>query len=167
MIEIIAVIFTLISVWLTRKENIWCWPIGIIGIVFYMILFMGDKSWANFALQALFIIQSIHGWINWSRVDKYVIKKTSMYDLTLYVAIATLIELILPHILPKPINALDIATTSLSIVGIYLLAIKHLEAWIFWGVADILYIMFFISTGHIVSSILYAIFLVNAILAFI
>lgn len=73
MIEIIAVIFSLISVWLTSKSSIWCWPTGIIGIIFYFILFYQSSEYCNMLLQFAFLFQSISGWINWNkkRIYKY------------------------------------------------------------------------------------------------
>ena len=56
MIESTAVIFSLLSVVLTTKKNQLCWPVGIIGVIFYGYIFYQNKDWSNFILQFVFIV---------------------------------------------------------------------------------------------------------------
>ena len=56
MIESTAVIFSLLSVILTTKKNQLCWPVGIIGVIFYGYIFYQNKDWSNFILQFVFIV---------------------------------------------------------------------------------------------------------------
>ena len=55
MLESIAVIFSLLSVWFTSKENKLCWPVGILGVIGFMIIFYQTKDWGNFFLQFVFL----------------------------------------------------------------------------------------------------------------
>ena len=66
MLESIAVIFSLLSVWFTSKENKLCWPVGILGVIGFMIIFYQTKDWGNFFLLFVFLFQSIKGWLNWN-----------------------------------------------------------------------------------------------------
>src|SRR6056297_3344138 len=67
MIEIFAVIFTLACVWLASKRHILSWPIGIVGIIFYAIVFWDSKLYSDFGLQFIFLYQSIYGWYLWNQ----------------------------------------------------------------------------------------------------
>lgn len=165
MLEITAVLFTLLSVWLTRKQNIWCWATGIVGIVCYYFIFQQDKSWGNMLLQIIFLIQSIYGCITWGKKDTNEVELSDNLMLLAGGGVLTLIFgflYIFSNIFSAPMSLLDIITTALSIMGMYLIAVKKLESWFYWGAANIFYIIFFISTGHILSAILYTIFLINA-----
>jgi nicotinamide mononucleotide transporter len=174
MIEIIAVIFSLISVWLTSKNNIWCWPTGIIGIVFYFILFFQGREYCNMLLQLTFLFQSVTGWINWNKKDELGI---SLYNVDLSIGkyIYLLIQIIqisaIYYIISLIFNGqsilLDSITTGLSIMAMFLLSIKKLESWILWIIADILYIPFFIQSEHYLSAGVYFTFLCLAVAGFI
>ena len=80
--EIIAVLFSLISVWLTSKDKIWCWPTGIIGVIAFACLFYTKGEWANVGLQFIFLFQSISAWINWKNPS---VKITKLVKMTLLV----------------------------------------------------------------------------------
>src|ERR1051325_9192672 len=63
--EVLAVVFSLVCVLLTIKENIWQWSVGILGVVFYLFVFYQAKLYANMGLQAVFIALQIYGWYEW------------------------------------------------------------------------------------------------------
>ena len=58
---------------------------------------------------------------------------------------------------------LDSITTALSLTAMLLLARRKLENWIFWIVADIIYIPLFIYKGLYITSGQYFVFLILAI----
>ena len=60
--EVFAVIFLLLSVALAVKNNILTWGTGIISNVIYMYIFYNLNIFGNSFIQAVFILQSIHGW---------------------------------------------------------------------------------------------------------
>jgi nicotinamide mononucleotide transporter len=43
MIEVLAVIFTLLSVWLTTKRHVLSWPVGLFAVAFYALVFWQSK----------------------------------------------------------------------------------------------------------------------------
>ncbi len=173
MIEIIAVIFSLISVWLTSKSNIWCWPTGIIGILFYFILFYQNSEYCNMLLQFTFLSQSIGRWINWNKEENL---QVSLYnrDLSISKYFYLLIKItqlsVIYYFISYAFNGqsilLDSITTGLSIMAMFLLSTKKLESWILWIIADVLYIPLFIHSGHYLSAGMYFVFLCLSINGF-
>lgn len=173
MIEIIAVIFSLISVWLTSKSSIWCWPTGIIGIIFYFILIYQSSEYCNMLLQFAFLFQSISGWINWNKKEDL---QVSLYNrdlsigkyfyLLLQVTQISAIYYFISLVFNGQSILLDSITTGLSIMAMFLLSIKKLESWVLWIIADVLYIPFFIHSGHYLSAGVYFVFLCLAINGF-
>src|SRR5436190_17426812 len=63
--EVLAVVFSLVCVLLTIKENIWQWLVGIFGVIFYIVVFYQAKLYANMWLQVVFIILQLYGWYEW------------------------------------------------------------------------------------------------------
>ena len=62
-IEIIGVVFSLLCVYFTLKNNIWCWPTGLVGVIAYAYVFFGVKLYSDFILQIVYIyhlLQDIH-----------------------------------------------------------------------------------------------------------
>ncbi len=166
--EIIAVLFSLISVWLTSKDKIWCWPTGIIGILAFSYLFYTKGEWANVGLQFVFLFQSISAWINWKN-PSIKIRKIREEDLpglvfALFV-VGTLVS-VFSYNVGSTHPLLDSITTTLSIGGMFLLMHKNIEAWYCWIVADILYVILFLKDNLYLSSFIYIVFLVMAIFGY-
>ena len=169
MLEIIAVIFTLLSVWLTRKQNIWCWLTGIIGTGAFYFVFKADNSVANMNLQVLFILQGVYGWMNWGKKDKMAIALSDSLFIAIEVSLTLLIASLLYALLftfNLNLSFLDISTTALSIMGMALISHKRLESWFFWMGADFLYIIYFLITAHFLSALLFLVLFINAFFGF-
>jgi len=181
-VEITAVVFSLLSVILTIKNNIWCWPVGIIGIIFYMILFYQHNIFGththtqhththththNMLLQTLFIVQSIFGWYNWNKPSKYPIKWLSGGSKESVLGITGLLIVLFSIIIKNKGGHspyLDGTTTALSVVAMLLMAYRKIESWILWIIADIIFIIFFYINELYLSSGIYSVFLILAIL---
>jgi len=165
-IEIIAVLFSLISVILTVKNNIWCWSTGIIGIIFYAIIFYQNQLWGNMSLQILFISQSMLGWYNWNRPSKYptkwLQKKNRMLIFSTTSALAILVYIFTKGLGGK-MPYFDGLTTSLSIMAMMLMAYRKIDNWILWIIVDIIFIWFFYTNALYLSSVVYFIFLLLSI----
>ena len=164
-IEIIAVVFSLVSVILTTKNKIWCWPIGIIGSIFYGILFYQNQIWGNMIIQSFFIIQSVFGWINWSKPQKYPISWISKHNrVPILCLIGTSVVVLYCFLISTgdKMPALDSITTSLSLVAMILMAYRKIDSWLCWIIADFIFVWLFLSSQLYLSSFIYFIFLVNA-----
>jgi nicotinamide mononucleotide transporter len=61
---------------------------------------------------------------------------------------------------------LDALTTSISLAAQWLLNRKRLESWIGWILVDIIYIPLYLSKGLTLTAILYAVFLIMAVLGY-
>lgn len=163
-IELIAVLFTFLAVILTIKSKKLCWPVGIVGIIFYMIVFYKHSLWGNFYLQFIFITQSILGIINWNKSEgkssiKWVKSKWKMLLTTL------LIYPIFFYISKdSSMPYCDSITTTLSVMATGLLIYKKIDAWIYWFLVDIVSIyMFYNSEPKMyLSMCIYTIFLFTA-----
>jgi len=165
MIESIAVIFSLLSVILTTKKNLLCWPIGIIGVIAYAFVFYQNRDWSNFLLQFVFIAQSFSGWINWNKSETKGVSTLENYErFNLIIASFVVFSCLffLNKVFSGSFTELDALTSTLSIFGMLLLSNSKIEAWTFWILADVIYIYFFFLNQLYLSSALYFLFLILA-----
>jgi len=168
MTETIAIVFSLISTYQAYKKSIWNWVTGIIGIIAYFIIFKQDKNWANMLLQVVFIIQYVYGWCVWcGKEGTEVSLSSSLVIIKQVVAILLLCVLcyFINTLFNGSLSVLDATTTALSLVAMVLLAHKKIENWVYFIIADILYVLLFISSNHIGSCLLYAAFGILSIMA--
>jgi len=170
-IEVAGVAFGLWSVWLTIKERISSWPVGIVNIVLFMILFFSVKLYADFGLQIVFLVLSVYGWWVWlhPRPGKQEVPVTLLPTRVRVGALGASVSatfamgFLLSHYTDAALPFWDSTTTVLSVVAQYLMARKNLECWYLWISADVLYVGIYAYKDLFLTSGLYAIFLVLAI----
>jgi nicotinamide mononucleotide transporter len=165
-IEILAVIATLASVWLSVRRNILTWPTGIIGVSAYFVVFLRERLYADMALQVLFFVQCSYGWWAWHRSEQRAeppIRTLSARGRMIVVVGVAAVAWIAGTLLDRYSNASapywDATASMLSITANQLLARRLLENWVLWIIADALYVGIFTWKGLYLSAALYALFL--------
>ena len=183
-IEFFGTIFNLLCVWLVARNNIWNWPIGILGVIFFGILFYQIQLYSDLIEQFYFLITGFYGWWAWWYYKK---KKTSdtktEFKITtnqhsknaLYagiVIVGTLImgyvmsniHIYLPNIFIEAASFpyLDAFTTVLSFTATILMIYKKIECWPIWILVDIIGVGLYYAKGVVFVSLLYFIFLILA-----
>ncbi len=191
-LESIAVIFGLLSVYFSIKKNIWVYPTGIISTVIFIYIMFVFGLLGDMMINVYYTGMSIYGWILWSKnSDDYIhveVKKASTKDWKigslLFVASLLFVGLIYYY---KPLidnefsmsnvklglyhldwaNYTDIVTTSLFLVGMYFMAKRNIENWIFWIVADIICVPMMFEKGLALTGLQYFVFTAMAIIGYI
>ena len=181
-IELFGTLTGLITVWLAARNNIWTWPIGIINVSTFFIIFWQIQLYADMFLQLYFFGMSIYGWIFWHRQKGIVLK---IQFLSRFHRIASLafiiigvfvlgyfishIHLQFPETFEKPAAYpyFDSFTTILSIVASVWMARRIIESWVLWVLVDIVAIVLYYLKGIKLVSIEYFIFLGMSIYGFI
>jgi nicotinamide mononucleotide transporter len=158
-VEIVAVIFSIISVVLASRKNIHTWTTGIVGIVSYMFIFWSEKLYADFALQFVFILQSAWGYSAWKKskeIDLRTVHPVDLAAITLSLFVALIF--IFRCYTDNPFPVLDSLASTLSILAVWLMSQKMLFAWRVWMAANIVYVILFFQTGLLLSCSLYVVF---------
>jgi nicotinamide riboside transporter PnuC len=57
-------------VWLTVKQNPWCWPIGLVMVLLYSWIFYDVKLYSDMLLQVIYAALQVYGWWQWTRAVK-------------------------------------------------------------------------------------------------
>lgn len=183
-IELIGTIFYLWSVWLIMKRRILTWPIGIISVLLYMVLFYQIRLYSDTLEQVYYLGASIYGWVVWnhSAQDKGQVTDVAYSNwrtLILWIVVTGLvsivvgilmarIHLLLPVFFPEAASFpfLDGLTTIMSFTAMWLMARKKIESWVYWIIVDVIGIwLYFVKDVRFVS-LLYVILLVLAINGF-
>lgn len=177
-IELFGTFTGLITVWLAARNNIWTWPIGLINVSSFFIIFWQVQLYADMFLQLYFFGMSIYGWIFWYR-QKDVLVKISFLNsrdrlISLIIIIAGVvvlgmliskIHIYFPDIFEKPAAYpyFDAFTTVVSIVASVWMARRIVESWVLWILVDIVAIGLYFLKGIKLVSIEYIIFLLMSI----
>lgn len=179
LIEIIAVVFGVLSVWYAHKENIWVFPFGIINVLIYIYICISAKLYANAGINVVYFLTNVYGWYMWSRTNEneetLQISRNSTQQNILWLMLAFVLYGLIVWILrianqndPEYLNSIlpwiDGLNTSFFLCATFLMALKKLENWLFWIAGNIISIPVYFSQGLYFTSLQYAIFLVIAIM---
>ena len=165
--EVLGFVTGGICVWLTVREHIATWPIGIANNVFFFVLFWQGRLFADAGLQIVYVVLAVYGWWTWLRggpqaTERQITRATSNE----WLALAALVPLAvwgLQQFLLSVGGAApfwDSLTTVLSLAAQFLMCRKRLEHWLVWIAADIVYIPLYVSRGLTLTAVLYFVFLV-------
>lgn len=181
-IEIVAAIIGLTYLFLEYKANVWLWPVGILMSVFYVIVYMTGKFYADAALQVYYIGANAYGLMKWtaSRRHKGVSNDSVSEELTIChtpkrlwlplllvsIGLWMLLFLILRNFTDSPVPLGDAFTTSLSIVAMWMLSRKYLEQWLFWVVVNVVCVALYFWKGLYPTAILYTVYVIVAVLGY-
>lgn len=190
-LEAIAVFFGLLSVYFSIRQNIWVYPTGIISTVLFIYIMYVFGLLGDMLINVYYTVMSIYGWILWAKHSEDQIhvnvKKASLKDWQIgtFLFLGSLLFVGVVYYY-KPFidnqfsmsgvtlglyhldwaNFTDIITTSLFLVGMYFMAKRNIENWIFWIVADFICIPMMIYKGLGITAIQYIIFTIMAIIGY-
>ncbi|MEO8190869.1 MAG: nicotinamide riboside transporter PnuC [Acidobacteriota bacterium] len=174
-LETAAVLFGIVSVYLSVRENIWSWPTAIVNVTLYVFVFHGARLYADMALQFVYIAVSFYGWYSWlhggrGRTGLPVSRATPRLWAILAaigVVSAAALGLMLSRWTDASLPYVDASTSTASLIAEWMMARKILENWVVWVAVDVIYIGMFIYKSLYLTAFLYAVFLVLAAMGYV
>lgn len=184
-LELLGTIFGFWAVWLSGKEKISSWLLGIINVILFFLLFYQLQLYSDMLLQIFFFITNIYGYFAWSKKKEnhsfeLPITNISNRQLLLYsliIVCGTIFGgkfiVMLPEILPsifKLPSAFPFADTFVlfgSIIAQLLLTRKKIENWLLWILVDITACIIYYQKGAILLTLEFFIFIVIATFGYI
>ena len=174
LLEVIGVITGLLCVYLAARNNIWNWPIAIISVGIYIVIFFDTRLYADMGLQVYFMVMNIYGWYYWakksgdeSKIPVTVITSREVIYSVIAIIIFTIILGTGLKYTPASYPYIDSFCTACSLVAQVFLARKVLENWLIWIFVDIVYVGVYIFKGLELTAIMYAIYVGIALLGYI
>jgi len=179
-IEISATLFGFACVALTVKQNIWCWPTGLVQVVLYIFVFYHAKLYSDLILHVIYIGLQFFGWYFWlhggkNQTSAPVIKLSGINQSTftsayMWMAVTIFSTSVWGFIMKTWTDASlpywDAFTTVASLIATYLMAKKVLESWLWWIAVDVVAIGVYFYKGLYPTTVLYITFLVMATMGY-
>jgi len=172
-LEIIAVIFGFLSVWFSKQNKVLVFPTGMISTAIFVYLLLKWELLGDMMINGYYFIMSVYGWYIWTRkVDEThvtpIARTTSKEKkLSVLIFIATLIFV---YVVYKTFDKwtswvayVDTVTTAIFFVGMWLMARRKIENWIYWIIGDIISVPLYLHKGFTFTSFQYLIFTAIAI----
>ena len=137
-LEIFAVIFALLYLFLAMKQNIACWYAAFISTLIYIIIYWDVSLYMESLLNFYYLLMAIYGWINWnkkSQIDKNYVISWSYQNHIVVILLILILTFISGFYLQKTDAVyphLDSFTTWASVITTFMVAQKILSNWIFW-----------------------------------
>lgn len=166
-LELWAAVTGFVCVWLTVRENIWCWPVGIVSAVYYVVVFAQAKLYADMGLQVVFVVLQFYGWYEWlhggADREALVVARTPPRMRLVLSGVFVVATVGLAQSLYRYTDAslpwVDSTQTVLSLIAQLLLSYKYVENWMLWIVVDVVSIWMYQYKGLYLTAVLYGVFL--------
>jgi nicotinamide mononucleotide transporter len=170
-LELFAAALGVIAVWLTVKQNPWCWPVGLVMVLLYSWIFFEVKLYSDMLLQVIYAALQLYGWRQWTRPGvTHDGRHVSLLDgksVALGLAVGAVGSLLLGAAMAHWTDAaqpwLDAALTGFSLVAQLWMAQKRLQCWPLWVALDVIFVGLFIYKELYLTAALYGVFALLAV----
>ena len=170
-LELVSMLLSVATVLLDIRRNHWAWLLAIVSSAAYAVVFFGAKLYGDAGLQGVFIAASVWGWAQWLRgvagkplPVTWLDRAGRLWSLAGwgigYLALSAFLHAYTDTDVPH----MDGFLTAGSLLGTLLTARKKIENWHTWIVVDVLYVGLYVYKGLHLTAILYAVFVVLAVL---
>lgn len=181
LLEFVAVVFGLLSVWYARLEKILVYPTGIISVLIYVYICFGIKLYADAGINLFYFAMSVFGWYNWTKKSKKPLLQISasngrdwLISMLMFMVSGIIILMLLKYFKGDDVEYwstfvpyIDTFTTAIFIVAMWLMATKKVENWIYWIIGDLISIPLYAYKGLVFTSFQFFAFLILAIMGYI
>jgi nicotinamide mononucleotide transporter len=172
-LELMAALFTIASVVYAKKNNVLVFPTGMVCTAIFVYLLLKWGLLGDMMINGYYFIMSVYGWYIWTRKADNLpvtsISRTSPKEHLISAAIftGTVLFVFLVYTAFNKFNHwtsyLDTLTTGIFFVGMWLMAKRKIENWIYWIIGDIITVPLYFYKGLTFSSILYFVLTIIAI----
>nr|WP_315249893.1 nicotinamide riboside transporter PnuC [uncultured Flavobacterium sp.] len=172
-LELIGVFFGLWSVWSAKKDNILVFPTGLISTSIYAYLLWRWSLLGDSMINVYYFIMSIFGWYHWTRkkggIDEFPISTMNGKEkvIAAIIFVLTIVFVVVVYLYFNKFtnwySYLDTLLTAIFFVGMWLMAKRKIENWIFWIVGDLLSIPLYLAKGYTFTGFQYIIFTIIAV----
>lgn len=174
--EFIAVITGVVSVWLSKIENSWLYPIGIVSTVLYIFLSVEGHLFGEASVNVYYTVMSVYGWVLWTRKDQKqnLVLGVSFSDrkewrgqlaffAVFYFALYGALVFLKANFASGAIPWADAFASATAYTGMWLMARKKVESWYWWIATDIASVPLYFVKGYVFTSVYYFVLLGIAI----
>lgn len=175
-LEFLAFVFGILSVYFAKKENIWVYPTGLVSTIITVYLLYQASYFGDMTMNFYYSVMSIYGWYKWSSKsiqNDLNITKTNNQEKIIgiflfffTIGITYAVYKFFNYSLEIP-NYIDIFTSGIFFTAMWYMALKKIENWTLWIIGDVIAVPLFAYRGLGMLSLQYIIFTILAVLAYI
>ena len=172
-LEILGTIVGLLYLWLEFRASIYLWLVSIVMPAIYLFVYYDAGLYADCAINIYYFVAALYGWAVWTYGVKgdqhaelpitHVPRSKMLSAAVVFVLVFVCIAWVLLRYTDSNVPWCDAFTTSLSIIGMWMLARKYLEQWWVWLVVDVACVGLYLYKELYFTSVLYALYAVVAV----
>lgn len=144
LLQWLAVLLGVAEVLFARVNNIWLYPTGIAGTLISIYLLLVVQLYAESVLNLYYLVMSVYGWVYWvKKKNEPPVKITWcngrewVISLTITFVGWLILYLLLKNFTPSNVPVWDAWVSSSAWAGMWLLARRKIENWIFLNVSNL------------------------------
>ncbi|MGA2777835.1 MAG: nicotinamide riboside transporter PnuC [Steroidobacteraceae bacterium] len=172
LLEFVAFIVSVLGVWLTTARSLWNFPFSLLSVALYGVIFYQVKLYADMGLQGIFAATLLYGLWQWLRgrsaSGEVLVTRVRRAELLVSIVAGCAAAAVLGYLLDEHTDAslpwIDSLLLAGSLVASVWAARRNLENWWIWIVVDVLYVGVYLIKHLYLTAVLYAAFVVLAIL---
>ena len=163
----------IIYVILSTMRHILCWIFGLISSVIFVYLCFQAQLYIETGLQIFYVVMAVYGLIEWKKTGDKIVKVrywnfvNHIWMIFAGIVLAAVLGIIFQTFTDQAYPFFDASIASFSLIATFLSAQRIIENWIYWIVVDFCAIFLYASRELVVSSGLYIVFTVMAIVGLI
>ncbi len=175
-LDLLTTVLGLLYVWLEYRASIALWLVGIVMPALDVYLFWIHGLYGDAGMAMYYTVAALYGLCIWKfkktkkqKLDLPIIhvpkRKYLPMTITFFLAWG-LVYYVLITWTNSTVPVLDAFTNALSFVGLWALARKYLEQWLFWIVVDVVCCYLYITKGIPFKAGLYGLYVVIAVMGY-
>ena len=164
-LEIVAVVFGFLSVWYSKQNKVLVFPTGMVSTAIFVYLLYKWGLLGDMMINGYYFIMSVYGWFVWTRkVDASHVTPISRTDArenkqSMFIFLSTIGFVFVVYYYSGRWTGwtayVDTLTTAIFFVGMWLMAKRKIENWIFWIAGDIISVPLYLYKGLAFTSLQY------------
>lgn len=166
-----AVAVSVLGVWLMAQRRMLAWPVGLVSVALYAVVFAEAKLYSDALLQIAFGGFLLYGWFHWHRQAQHdgriIIAPLKaghrIRDLGVGVAFGIALGAAMHTFTDAALPWLDAMLAALSLVAQWWQARRHAAAWWLWIAVDVVYVGMYLVKSLNVTAVLYLVFVALAV----
>lgn len=170
-IEIAAVLLGIINILLIIRRSVWNFPVAIVMVGLYFVIFRDAKLYSDAGLQIFFAIVNAYGFWSWWRnkadTGDIIVGRLPRFAYPAWIAGTILAIWGWGAVMHAETDASypywDASVAMLSVAGQILMTRRYIENWHFWIVVNLISVPLYLAKDLYLTAGLYGLFLVLAV----
>ena len=172
-LDILTTILGLIYIWLEYRAHIALWVIGVIMPALDIVLYWQHGLYGDAGMACYYTFAALYGFYVWKFVKTrkkkeplpiiFMPRRQYLPTIVFFFVAWAAVYYVLVTWTDSTVPLLDSFTNALSFVGLWALARKYVEQWVFWMVVDGVCTFLYIKKGIPFKAMLYGLYVVIAI----